>query len=278
MKQAKLIYALLTLLLLSGVCLKGYSIGNETQVGAREVSMGNGSVALISPFSVFQNQGALAFIKDFSVAIDYRQPYLIETLSDRAVALVLPFSPATFAIGIEQMGIPDYNESRFGLAMAKKFGERFSAGLQFNYFMIDFPEQGRSRGTFLIEFGILYQTRSNMAFGLHIFNPAKGTIESLNLRKQYPFRANSGIALKPSEHLIFTGAIGYCSDLPLNLSMGIEYQLNDRFFFRGGISGEPVQHSFGIGYKYNSFGIDFAIMHHKTLGYTPSLSMNLTIR
>ena len=165
MKQAKLKSVLLTLLLIFIFLLKGYSIGNETPVGAREMAMGNGSVALISPFAVFNNQSALAYLTKLSIAVDYRQPYLIDDLSERALALVIPFSPATFAIGIEQSGMQNYHESRFGLAMAKKFGDKFSAGFQFNYFMIDFPEQGESRGTLLIEFGIFIKLTITFLLG-----------------------------------------------------------------------------------------------------------------
>ncbi len=277
MKQAKLKSVLLTLLLIFIFLSKGYSIGNETPVGAREMAMGNGSVALISPFAVFNNQSALAYLTKLSIAVDYRQPYLIDDLSERALALVIPLSPATFAIGIEQIGIQNYHESRFGLAMAKKFGDKFSAGLQFNYFMIDFPEQGESRGTLLIEFGIFYKTKDNLSIGVHIFNPAKSSIESLNMRSEYPFHANSGIALKPSDHLILTGEVGYYADLPVNISMGGEYQFSDRFFLRCGVSGKPIRHSIGLGYRCNLFGIDFAMIHHQKLGYTPSISLILKI-
>jgi hypothetical protein len=277
MKKGKLKSALLTLIIIFTSFLKGYSIGNETQVGARELSMGNASVALISTFSVFHNQAALARLNGISVAIDYRQPFLIEGLSDKALAVVVPTSLSNFALGLQQKGIQDYHESRFGFAMARKFGEKFSAGLQFDYFMIDFPEQGRSRGTFFIEFGLLYQTKNNVIIGLHIFDPAGASIESLNNVFRLPVTAACGIALKPLENLLFTSALDYYSDSPLIIRMGIEYQFSDRFFLRFGLSGKPIQHSAGLGYKWNIFHIDFALMHHETLGYTPTFSLILNI-
>jgi len=275
MERAAVRTWLLTLALLFNFLSKGYSIGDQTLVGAREVSLGNASVALISPFSVYHNQAALAWIKSISIAVDYRQPFLIDGFAEKAFAAVIPTPLSNFAFSVQQNGIPGYNESRFGFAMAKKLGERFSAGLQFNYFLVDFPEQGSSQGAFLIEFGVLYQTSNNIAIGLHIFNPSQASIESLNLKSKLPVSATAGISLKPSEDLLLVSAVSYCIDRPLSIRLGIEYQFSDCFFLRGGISGKPIQHSAGFGYKSHYFETDFALVHHETLGYTPSISLIL---
>lgn len=277
MKRAFIKSRLLTLVTFCIFFSKGYSIGDNTQVGAREVSLGNASVAIISPFSVFHNQAALARIKNITVAIDYRQPYLIQEFTSKALAFVIPAPVSNFAIGIQQKGIPGYHESRFGFSMARTIGKRVSAGLQFNYFMIDFPEQGSSRGTFLIEFGMLFQTKNNLAIGLHIFNPSRATIESLNLTSNLPVNATAGVALKPSDNLFFVSTLEYCVDSPLNVRIGIEYQFSDSFFLRGGLSGKPIRHSAGLGFKNRHFVVDFAIVHHETLGYTPSISLALNL-
>lgn len=273
MKGATVKTWLLTLALFFIFLSKGYSIGDQTQVGAREVSLGNASVALISPFSVYHNQAALAWIKRVSVAVDYRQPFLIDGFAESALAAVIPTPVSNFAFSVQQNGIPGYNESRFGFAMAKTLGKRFSAGLQFNYFLVDFPEQGSSKGAFLIEFGVLFQTSNNVTIGLHIFNPAQASIESLNLKSNLPVSATTGISIKPSDNLLFVSAVSYCINHPLNIRMGIEYQFSDCFFLRGGISGKPFKHSAGLGYKSHYFETDFAIVHHQTLGYTPSISL-----
>ncbi len=270
-------YRLLTLVAFFVFFSKGYSIGDNNQVGAREAALGNASVAIISPFSVFHNQAALALFKNASVAIDFRQPYLLEGFSSKAIAFVIPTPLSNFAIGILQKGIPGYSESQFGFSMARSLGNRVSAGIQFNYFMIDFPEQGSHRGTFLIEFGMLYHSSDNLLVGLHIFNPSRASIESLNFKKELPVSATAGIALKPSANLVFVSAVAFCLDNPLNVRMGIEYQFSDCFFLRGGISGKPIRHSAGIGYKSRIFGVDFACVHHETLGYTPSISLILNL-
>ena len=161
--------------------------------------------------------------------------------------------------------------------MAKSLGEKISAGIQFNYFMLNFPEQGRSRGTFIVEFGTLYQTAKNLAIGIHIFNPAYSSIQGLNLDYQLPFIATIGITIKPADHLSLMASISHHSGHPLNFGTGVEYQLMENFFLRCGISGKPIQHAAGIGYRWNHIELDFAFVHHEFLGYTPSFSIDLKL-
>ena len=81
---------LLTLALFFTFFSKGYSIEVETQVGAREISIGYAALALISTFSLYQIQAALARINNDSLAIDYRQPFLIAGFASRAFAIIIP--------------------------------------------------------------------------------------------------------------------------------------------------------------------------------------------
>jgi len=266
---------LLSLALLFSFFSRSYSIGDQTQVGAREVSLGSASVALISAFSVFHNQAALAMLKRVSVAVDYRQPYLIEGFAEKSLAAIIPNPLSNFAFTLQQKGIPGYTESGLGFAMAKSLGKRISAGLKFNYFLVDFPEQASSRNTFFMEFGMLFQTTDNATFGLHVFNPSHAKIESLNLRSELPFSIATGVAIKTSANLLFAGDIVYCIDNPINIRMGIEYEISGRFFLRGGLSGKPIRHSAGLGYRSQYFAIDFGMVHHESLGYTPSISLAL---
>ena len=277
MKGTSTVSGFLTLALFFIFLSKGYSIGDQTQIGAREVSLGAATVAMISPFSVFYNQASVARFDRISFAIDYRQPYLISDLSEKALAVVIPTAVSNFAFSLLQRGIPGYSESKFGLTMAKGLGRRIYAGLQFNYFLIGFPEQGSKRGAFLIEFGILFQTSSKLSMGVHIFNPSRASIESLSYKTDLPSGATAGIAVTPSSTILFVSSITYYNGNPLNIRLGMEYQVANRFFIRGGVSGKPILHAAGIGYKSDYFGVDFAFVHHETLGYTPSVSLVLNL-
>ncbi len=277
MTRANVKFGLLTFVFFLNSFSNGYSVGDQTHIGAREVSLGNATVALISPFSVFHNQAAFAWMKDFSVAIDYRQPYLIEGFAEKSLAAIIPTPVSNFGFSIHQKSIAGYTESRFGLAMAKPLGKRISAGLQFNYFLVGFPEQGSSRSAFLVEFGVLFQTSKSLSFGFHLFNPSHASIESLYQKSYLPVSATTGLAMKPSANLMFVSAITWCKNNPFSVNMGIEYLFSDCFFIRGGLSGKPIRHSAGLGYRFRFATIDVAFMHHETLGYTPSLSLTLNL-
>lgn len=277
MKRNTTIIGILTFALLVSIINKGYTIGDFYSIGAREISLGNATVALATPFSIFNNQAALAKITNTTISLDYQTPYMIEGWSIKSLSFLLPSSLSTFGLSMQQQGIQNYNETRLGLTMAKSLGKKFSAGIQFNYFMLNFPEQGRSRGTFIVEFGTLYQTAKNLAIGIHIFNPAYSSIRSLNLDYQLPFIATIGMTIKPADQLSLMASISHHSGNPLNFGTGIEYQLMENFFLRCGISGKPIQHAAGIGYRWNHIELDFAFVHHELLGYTPSFSIDLKL-
>lgn len=254
---------------------KAYPIGEISRTGAREVSMGNAAVTLSGPFSVFHNQAALAGFNKINVAVDYQQPFLIGGLTSEALVAILPTSTAVFAVSVEQTGITDYHESRFGFSIGKSLGKRFSAGLQFNYFMVDFPEQGSNRGTYLVEIGLRYETLKNLTFGFHLFNPLSAKIESLSQTTILPVAAEAGIGVLTSSDLLFVVDAAYRKGNPLNIRMGIEYQVSNNFFLRAGISGKPFRHCAGLGYRWRGITTDIAFEHHETLGYTPSFSLGL---
>jgi hypothetical protein len=277
MNRAILKSGFLTLALLFSSPLKGLSIGEETQIGAKEVALGNAGVALITPFSVFNNQAALAYITDFTLAVDYRQPFMIDGFAQKSLVIVAPLPISAFAFSLQQKGINGYSETHFGFAFAKSLGKRFSAGIRFNYFLTAFPEQTKSLGTFFVDFGVIFKTTDNLTFGLHIFNPSRARIESLNLKSNLPSGITAGIALKGSENLLFVSAVSYCIDKPLNISTGLEYKFTEAFSLRFGLSGKPIQHSAGFGYKYKNVQVDVALAHHETLGYTPSISLGLNL-
>ena len=275
MKRGALKISLLTLLPIFLIAQKGYPIGEVTTIGSREASLGSASVALISSFSVFHNQAAIAWHKEPFIAIDYSKPYLIDGLSQKAVALIIPARLASFGLSVEQKGITGYCESRIGFTLAKKLGKSFSAGIQFNYFLNSFPEQGKNLGTLCVEFGVLYSSLRNVNIGLHIFNPSKAYVESLNYHSEIPFGGEMGIAVNSTPELLLTSSIAIYCQKPINFGVGMEYGILENIYLRGGISGKPVRHSVGAGFKCRYFSIDTAFVHHETLGYTPAFSLTV---
>jgi hypothetical protein len=266
-------------ILLSFIFVKPiFSFDRDFAVGSREKALANAVVAVSGPFSTFNNQAFLANAKSFTIAVDYFQPYMIKGFSENAAVVVLPTPTAVFALSVNQSGIPGYSETNYGFVLAKSLGKRFSAGLQFNYFSIDFPENGTQKGTLVFEGGIGYRPSNHFALGIHCYNPFVAKIESLYRVTNIPTIVRGGCSANFSDNLLFVTELTFRSDQPLNFRMGFEYEFTRGFFLRGGLSGKPINHSAGIGYNRNLFSLDFAMVHHQTLGYTPSISLIINFR
>ena len=59
---------------------------------------------------------------------------------------------------------------------------------------------------------------------------------------------------------------------------GIEYNVFKNFIIRTGISTQPIEYSFGIGYKYKIIIIDIAFINHQVLGYYLQFGLSFVIK
>ena len=157
---------------------EGYSSGR----GGRERAMANASATLTGPFATFNNQAFLSGTTAFQIGIEYAQPWMISNYRVATGAAVFPLPGIVAGLSLSQNAIPGFNETRYGFALAKALGRRFSAGMQFSYFTIGFPESGKTKGTLIYEAGIGFTPNPNVALGLHLFNPFNSHIEGLSLQ------------------------------------------------------------------------------------------------
>ena len=62
-------------------------------------------------------------------------------------------------------------------------------------------------------------------------------------------------------------------DNALRGKLGLEYQLIDQIFLRGGVATSPLELSFGLGYHLQIIHIDFGTAYHQILGWSPHFSL-----
>jgi len=239
--------------------------------GSRIHGMGDAGMLLEDPWSSFYNQAGLAGIEKPVAAVCHERPYLLDELSVNSFVFVIPVRPGTITSSYATNGYPLWRESRAGLSFARKFGKRWSAGLQLDYFHTHIPSEEPVSPLFTFEFGILAEPVSNFLLGFHWFNP---------VRADYPESGNQRIPV------IYTVAAGYRIDkkiillaeagkdilYPLSGKIGIEYSPGKNIQLRYGYN-TIRGHSAGFGLRLKHFQIDTAFSKHPQLGYSPSLSM-----
>lgn len=274
MRKRDLKTGLLICLLLQIHCLSSSAIERISAIGARESAMALAVVALPGHFSIFQNQAFLAEEKFSSLNLSFRQPWLIKGYHESALSLIFPIPSAVLAIGVAQSSVASYKETSVSISMAKKLTRKLSGGICINYFFLNLPETGRSTGSFQVDCGIGYQHSRRLSLGIHLRNCAQTAAETFQYNLVFPLVIRSGASCRLSEQLLLTGETTFEKDGGVTFRFGTEYKLIENFLLRGGLTTNPFQHSFGFGYRWRFCQLDFALVHHEILGYSPLFSFN----
>lgn len=233
--------------------------------------MAGAGLLLEDPFSGFCNPAGLAGLRNAEISASHEMPYLTNDLSVSSLSLVFPASPGVFGFNGSSAGFSLWREIRTGVSFARKFGPRFSAGVQIDGFFARVPEDIPVRPVFTWEAGLLSQPVADLLIGVHLFNP---------IQADYPDTRNQRLPVS------FAFGAGYRFAGKILLAAEAEKDLLYPIIFRAGIEYEPVANIFlrygynsvkgyaaGLGLHFSHFIIDVAFTKHLQLGYTPSLTL-----
>lgn len=251
--------------------LIGWTTGNVPE-GGRSAAMGNASVALADFWSLQNNQAGLAFYNQPAAGVYFENRFLVKELSLNSGGVVLPVNSGVFGVKFAYFGYDLYNESKVGLAYARKFGENFAAGLQLDYLLTSIGDDYGKKGVVTFEAGIQSKINQNLTIGAHVFNPIHAKLNEYS-DERIPAVLRVGAAYSFDKNLMLTVEAEKETDFDPALRFGIEYRIIDEVFVRGGLSSNPGQYTFGFGLNLNRLKIDFASSVHHVLGYSPQISL-----
>lgn len=250
--------------------------GQYYPVGSRIQGLAGAGIVLEDPFSSFCNQAGLAGFKSIVVAATHEMPYLINGLSVSSVSFVIPASPGVFSFNGSSAGFSLWKESRAGLAFARKFGSRLSAGIQIDGFFARMPDVVPMRPVFTWEMGILSQPLPDLLIGLHLFNPVRADYPDTR-NQRLPVSLAFGAGYRPVNTFLLTMEVEKELLYPLSFRAGIEFEPVTNFFLRYGYN-SVKGHATGVGFRTRHLSIDVAFSRHFHLGYSPSISFGYVFR
>lgn len=243
--------------------------------GAKAAAMGGASVANVDFWGVFNNPAVNAYIRDISAGAYFENRYLLKELSYRGLGVVLPVAQNdAFALNVQQFGYAQYLESKVGLAYSKKFGESFSAGLQFDYLNTFIGEGIGNKHSFTFEFGLFSRFNKKLSLGFMAFNPARMKLSDYNGYNDYiPVILKLGARYEFSERISAISEVEKDIYRDFVMRFGLDYKLTDFLYVRGGLSTGVVAYSFGVGLDYNNIKFDISTSVHQILGPSPQISL-----
>ncbi len=245
-------------------------------IGARSMGMGNASVTLSDPWAVHHNQAGLAYQKNFSGGLFYESKYFVSNLGLKGGIAVIPTKSGVFGLDVSSLGYSKYNESKYGLAYGRTFGENFSAGIQLDYLRTQIAENYGSKGVIAGEAGLQAKLSKNLTLGAHVFNINRAKGASYNNEKiPTIFRAGAGYSF--SDKVILCIETEKDIDFKPIVKFGMEYHVIESLYLRAGTSSNPFVNHFGIGVVFHNFQMDIAASMHPVLGYSSQLSLSYSL-
>ncbi len=142
-------------------------------LGARSAGMAHTSVTHTDIWSSANNQAGLAWLKNFTAAMYYENRLNVKGLSIQAGSLAMPVKSTIVSLNYRYFGYTRYNDTKIGLAVAKKLGEKFALGVQMDYFRTHFSYDYGNFNMLSAEIGLLCKPVNALTIGAHIFNISK---------------------------------------------------------------------------------------------------------
>jgi hypothetical protein len=258
------------------LCFKVYAGHENYPLGARQAGMGSTGVAFPDIWSVTHNPAGLSLLEKPTFAMFYENRFTIKELGLKAGAFAYPTSSGVFALDVMQFGYSKYNESHIGLSFAKSLGKKFSAGIKISYLNTHYSEEYGNNGTFIGEIGLLAKPVEHLYIGAHIYNISRSKIATYD-DERVPTLLSAGISYEFSEKVLCSVEAEKDMEYKTIYKIGMEYRFLDNLFIRAGVTSNPNQMSFGIGYVYKRIKADIAFSSHQVLGLTPHIGFTFDL-
>lgn len=260
------------------VCFTGFTFvvkagGDTYPIGSRQAGMGRCSVALTDFWNIQNNQAGIALIDKISFGIFYENRFLLNQLSMKSGAVIVPTKIGVLGVSFNHFGYSLYNDIKIGLAYARSFGPYFRVGLQLDYLRTTIGDNYSSKSNVTFEIGIQSDVTEKVTIGAYVYNPVPVKLVDYNNEK-VPTIFRFGIGWKASKNLFVTvEAEKNTAVNPIVVRGGIEYSIKDKFFIRGGFSTMQEIFSMGFGMKIKFLRFDISAAMHQSLGFSPQSNL-----
>ena len=259
-----------SIFLINSLIVKGQNL--DYFAGARSAGMAHSTVALSDFWALYHNQGAMAFAEQIEVGTSLENKFGVSDLNMGHLGVIVPTNNfGVIGISSAYLNMQGYNESKLGLAYARKLTQKIGFGLKINFQNYSVVEQGNfSNLTF--ETGILYKYSDKLNFGFHLFNPSRSRrVAAVDDFYPVVLRIGAEYLLSKKLHLLFE--VQKDDMLPVQIKGGLEWMLGEYLYLRTGVANNPQWNSFGLGFKAKSFRFDLALGYVARLGASPQVGL-----
>ena len=235
----------------------------------RYTSLGAYSKNFVDLFSGSSNQAALAQLKTGGFGVYGERRFMVNELNQFSGIFALPTRSGTFALQADYFGFSGMNENQLGLAYGRSLSSRMDVGVKFNYHALKVAGYGNA-STVNFEAGTIFHLTEQLHAGFHIYNPFSSTF-SKNNNEKLPAIFKTGLGYEASKKVFISAEIIKQEDEPVNVSVGLQYNLHEKLLLRTGISTANNNTFAGAGIYLGNIRLDVNASYHPQLGFTPGI-------
>lgn len=231
---------------------------------ASQAGIGAYSLHHTDVFSASSNEASLSQVRNTQAGIYGERKFLLSELSDYYAAFCAVTPAGNFGLTANYFGFSSYRETRIGLMHARKLGNKLDIGIGFNYNTINIPSYG-SESSIIVAGGAIFHLTDKFHTGIHINNT-----------KDLPLIISMGAGYEPSELFFISAEIIKEENQPVNINVGLHYQLIPQLHIRAGIATSTSSVWIGAGFSWKRLRLDIVNSFHPLLGITPGLMILFT--
>ena len=242
------------------------------------ISLSTYSLQQNDALSFTGNQAVLAQLKQAGVGLFGERRFMLKETSVYTLGAALPTRLGNVGIQLNYAGFKNFNETRIGLAYARRLGKFIDVGVQFDYYGYKIPAYGNASAIYF-ELGTIMHLSDKLNAGIHVYNPVGGklgtsaplnTSTSLSVEKLASVY-KMGLGYDASDKFFIGAEIIKEEDKPVDVVAGLQYHFAKQFFAKAGfVSGSTMIYA-GAGVGWKGLRLDISSSYHPQLGFSPGI-------
>jgi hypothetical protein len=241
------------------------------------LALGGCKTTLSHEWSALSNPAGTASSLKLSVAALYETRYSLPELSTRAAAITIPSRWGVVSVLYSSFGFDVFHTDRYGLAYARKFGQKVSAGFQFNYWN-EFQQQAGYHSTFLADAGLIFHPSEKLTLGVHAFNPSRATLNYSNTETSIPTSFSTGFSWQAIKHTRIYFETALNQNAKTDVMTALETNFQQKVKLRGGYSFLHHRITWGVGCHWKHLKCEIGFSHEQPLGLITSASLAFMVK
>lgn len=253
--------SLLSAFLFSCSPFLGATTGRLSLPDARLFSVG--SIRVISETA---NPSLMSYRKTSKLGLSVLNEFQMKELNTVDAYLLYPNSFLDAGFSLSRYGYEDYHILQGKVQLSKMIIDNLALGVSFA-FANESSILEEDRQNLFVDLGLAYRLSAEWHFALLAEN-------LLQIKGDSFARFCLGSSWRAFEEGMLLAEISYDKEDELSLSLGIEYEIIDSLFARGGYQFSNKAPSFGLGYQTGKFAIDCGFLLHSVLGTSSMISLS----